>query len=84
MMKTSVVTVKGQIVIPVALRRKVGLKNGTRVYLEEKDGDIIIHSAGEAFYDQSFGMLKGEKLTDALSKSRRAERKREETRLAKT
>ena len=84
MMKTSVVTVKGQIVIPVALRRKAGLKKGTRVYLEEKDGDIIVHLAGETFYDQSFGLLKGGKLTDALVKERRKDRKREESRFAKT
>lgn len=84
MMKTSVVTVKGQIVIPSVLRQKVGLKKGTRVYLEEKNGDIIIHPVNESFYDQTFGIFKGGKLTEILSQERRKEIKREAVKIAKT
>lgn len=78
----STVTVKGQVVIPAKLRRKVGLKRGTRVYFEERDGDIIIHPATPEFYDRVCGILKGAKLTGALQASRQADRAREERGLA--
>ena len=78
MMEHSVVTLKGQIVIPARLRRKVGIKKGTRVFIEEKGGDIIVHPATTDFYDRTFGLLKGGKLTQALEESRKAEKKHEE------
>jgi AbrB family looped-hinge helix DNA binding protein len=74
----STVTVKGQVVIPVKLRKKVGLKKGSRVYMEERDGDIIIHPATAEFYDRSCGILKGKKLTEALTASRQTDRVTEE------
>ena len=79
----STVTVKGQIVIPARLRRKVGLKKGTRVYMEENHGDIIIHPATMEFYDRACGILKGAKLTEALQESRRKEKVREDQRVEK-
>ena len=41
-MEKAVVTVKGQIVIPAKLRRKLGIKKGTQVFLYEKKGEIVI------------------------------------------
>ena len=79
----STVTVKGQVVIPARLRRKVGLKKGTRVYMEELNGDIIIHPATPEFYDRACGILKGDKLTEALQESRLEDKEREEHRLEK-
>ena len=55
----STVTVKGQVVIPAKLRKKVGLKKGTRVYMEERNGDIIIHPATPEFYDRKLKELAG-------------------------
>ncbi len=79
----STVTVKGQVVIPSKLRKKVGLKKGTRVYMEEHNGDIIIHPATPDFYDRVCGILKGTKLNEALLESRREDRDREEHKLEK-
>ena len=39
----STVTAKGQITIPVAIRRKLGMKNRTRIHLEvDQDANEII------------------------------------------
>ena len=77
-MEHSIVTIKGQIVIPVRLRKKVGLKKGTRVYLEEKRGNIIIHPATPEFYERTYGILKGGGLVKALEESRQKDKKQEE------
>ena len=77
-MEESVVTRKGQMVIPARLRKRVGIKEGTKVFLEEKNGDLIIHPATAEFYDRTFGFLKGGGLTKALEESRRADNEREE------
>jgi len=78
----STVTVKGQVVIPAKLRKKVGLKKGTRVYMEERNGDIIIHPATPEFYDRMFGMFKdGPSLTKALEASREEDLAREEAKI---
>jgi AbrB family looped-hinge helix DNA binding protein len=79
----STVTVKGQVVIPAKLRKKVGLKKGTRVYMEERNGDIIIHPATPEFYDRACGVLKGNKLADALKEFRLEDKEREEHRVEK-
>ena len=83
MMETSVVTVKGQIVIPVRLRKKVGLKKGTRVFLEEREGDIIVHPATPDFYERTFGALKGGGLVKSLEESRRKDKGNEDAKIEK-
>ena len=78
----STVTVKGQVVIPAKLRKKVGLRKGTRVYVEEKNGDIVIHPLTAAWIDRGFGMVKGgPSLTKALEASRAEDKAREEAKL---
>ncbi len=73
-METSVVTIKGQIVIPSRLRKLAGIKKGTRVFLEEKNGDIIVHPATAEFYDRHWGILKGGGLVKTLEASRRKDK----------
>jgi AbrB family looped-hinge helix DNA binding protein len=41
-MVRSVVTAKGQIVIPARLRRKLGIRKGTPVSFYERNGEIIV------------------------------------------
>ena len=76
---SSVVTLKGQIVIPVGIRKKVGIQKGTRVFLEEKNGDIIVHPVTPDFYRRNCGVLKGGGLTKVLLEERRKEKLREES-----
>ena len=80
-METSVVTFKGQIVIPASLRRKTGIKQGTRVFLEERAGDIIVHPATPEFYERTRGILKGGGLVKALEESRRKEKEHEDRKI---
>ncbi len=41
-MDKSIVTAKGQVIIPSRLRRKYGIKKGTPVSVYERDGEIVI------------------------------------------
>ena len=77
-MVSSRVTIKGQVLIPVEIRRKVGIRKGTRVFIEEKNGDIIVHPVTADFYDRCFGMFKGSGLVKELEKMRREEKEYEE------
>ena len=74
-MDRSVVTVKGQVVIPSKLRRKLGIKKGTQVYLYERNGEIIIKPITDEYIQKMAGMAgtKG-KLLKALMKEKAKER----------
>lgn len=80
-MEEAMVTRKGLMLIPVKLRRKVGIKGETKVFLEEKNGEIIVHPATPEFYDRTFGFLKGGGLVKALEESRREDKEREERKI---
>ncbi|MGI9951569.1 AbrB/MazE/SpoVT family DNA-binding domain-containing protein [Moorellaceae bacterium AZ2] len=71
---------KGQISIPVALRRQYGLKKGDKLVLEEVEGAIILRPLPRHPLLALRGSLKGregEKLTELLLKERAADRERE-------
>jgi len=80
-METSVVTVKGQIVIPAKLRRKLGLKKGTTVAIVERDHGFMVQPLDKKYFEQFAGILptKG-KATKALLEERRKNRDREDHR----
>ena len=50
-MEKSVVTVKGQVVIPSKLRRKFGIKKGTRVFVYEKNGEIVVRPITDEYIE---------------------------------
>ena len=58
--ETSVVTTKGQLVIPARLRRRFGIKKGTMVTFTEDDGRIIVQPVTREFIRGLRGSLKGE------------------------
>lgn len=74
-MNKTLVTVKGQVVIPSKLRRKFGIKKGTQVYLYERDGEIIIKPITDE-YIRSMAGLTGTKgrLLKALMEEKVKER----------
>jgi AbrB family looped-hinge helix DNA binding protein len=74
--EVSVVTTKGQLVIPARLRRRFGIKKGTTVSFLEDDGRIIVQPVTREFIRGLRGSLKGE--PSALQVLRQ-ERKRERT-----
>ncbi len=59
-MDSAVVTTKGQVVIPAKLRRKLGIKQGTRVVFDEKNSTIVIRPITEAYIGSLQGMLAGD------------------------
>lgn len=75
-MESSVVTTKGQLVIPVRLRRRFGIKKGTKVIFAEDNGRIIIQPVTPDYIRGLRGSLK--KQPSALSELM-DERKRERT-----
>ena len=74
-METSVVTSKGQVVIPSKLRRKYGIKNRTRVHFYEDNGEIRLVPVTPELIDKNIGLLgtKG-KLMRALLEEKKRER----------
>ncbi len=74
-MDKSVVTVKGQIVIPSKLRRKFGIKKGTQVHLYERDGEIVIKPITDEYIDKMAGFTRTKgKLLKALMEEKAKER----------
>jgi len=67
-------TVKGQVLIPVALRRKYGIKPGTRIEVYEENGRIILQPITREHIRRVRGMLKGSGALKMLL----AERKRDQ------
>ena len=74
-MDKSVVTVKGQVVIPSRLRRRYGIKKGTQVYLYDRDGEIVIRPITDEYLRSLAGVTgtKG-KLLKALKAEKTKER----------
>jgi len=54
---TSVVTVKGQIVIPAKIRRKFGIKKGTKIAFIEQNGKLIIQPLDKNYFESLSGIL---------------------------
>jgi AbrB family looped-hinge helix DNA binding protein len=71
-------TVKGQIIIPVELRKKFNIKKGTRIAIEEGQGQVILlRPLPDDPISASRGMLKGKtSLIRALLEDRREEIRR--------
>lgn len=52
-MEIATVTSKGQITIPVSIRKLLGLEKGTKVILEEEDGKVVMVNASARHLDLS-------------------------------
>ena len=74
-MKSSTVTVKGQVVIPSKLRRKYGIKSGTSIFFYDEEGEIRIVPVTPEVIEKNTGFLgtKG-KLLRALKNEKNNER----------
>lgn len=56
-METAVVTTKGQIVVPSKIRKKFGIKKGTRIAFIERDGKLIIQPLDKSYFESMTGIL---------------------------
>jgi AbrB family looped-hinge helix DNA binding protein len=70
-------TSKGQIVIPSSLRRKFGIKEGTRIQIEvdESTKEIILKPITREYVHSLRGKFKGKGLLEELMTEKQRERK---------
>lgn len=72
----TVATSKGQIVIPAAIRRKLGIKEGTRIQIVVNDNthEIILKPITREYVQSVRGKFKGKGLLKALMAEKQKER----------
>ena len=81
-METSVLTSKGQLLIPKRLRNKYGIKSGVKVLFEEIDGGVLIRPINEQYFKSFRGMLSSTgKLKEEMKAYKIDEKKEEERKL---
>lgn len=59
-MELAKITTRGQITIPVEIRRKLGVKDGDKVIFLEKNGDVIMGNAAMIAFKTAQEALVGE------------------------
>jgi len=64
------VKAKGQVVIPVDIRRKFQIDEGTRVAFHEEDGRLFIQPVTDEFIEGMKGILGGRGLPARIAKER--------------
>jgi AbrB family looped-hinge helix DNA binding protein len=64
------VKAKGQVVIPVDIRRRFRIDEGTRVAFLEEEGRLVIQPVTDQFIEGMKGMLAGRGLPDRVERSR--------------
>jgi AbrB family looped-hinge helix DNA binding protein len=77
-MSVTQLTPKGQILVPKHLRRKLGLKPGGKVHLDEEGGRLVLTPVPPDPIAAATGFLKGRfSLTQDLRREHREEARRE-------
>ena len=74
-METAVITSKGQVVIPVKIRRRYGMKNGSKVAFIEQGDKVMIQPLDKDYFNKLAGILdeKG-KMLKSLMEDKKKER----------
>jgi AbrB family looped-hinge helix DNA binding protein len=67
-------TIKGQIVIPAALRRKYNIQGGTRIQVYEEKGRIVLYPVTRETIRKARGLFKGSGALKILKEEREKER----------
>lgn len=84
-MTTSMVTAKGQVVIPSKIRRHLNIKKGTRLCIIEKGEQIVIQPLTEDYFERNAGILKTKgKLLQSLLEERAKEKEAEDKKWSKS
>lgn len=74
-MYKALVSARGQIVIPSALRKKFGVKKRTQVCLYERDGEIVIKPMTDKYIQSMAGIARTKgRLLKALMEEKAKER----------
>lgn len=69
-------TIKGQIVIPATLRRKYGIKNGTKIIVTDSGDAIILKPVTDQYLRNLQGSLKGKGGLNVLMEERRKDKEK--------
>ena len=78
-MEASVVTLKGQVVIPKKIRSMFHIKKGTQVRFEPRNGEIVLKPLTPEYFEKMAWILgSGGKVTKALLEARAKDRERED------
>jgi len=74
-MEASVVTVKGQIVIPKKIRSLLHIKKGTQIRFEPRNGEIVLKPLTPEYFEKMAGVLgTGGKVLKAFLEEKKRER----------
>ena len=57
-METSILTTKGQLLIPKRIRNKYGIKSGVKVIFEETENGLVIRPMNEDYFNSFRGIFK--------------------------
>lgn len=83
-MEIAYVTSKGQLVVPAKLRRRHGIKPGTKVCFIERGQEILFQPVTKEYIRSVCGMLKNDtSVAEELLKERAKDKEREERKLEK-
>ena len=80
-METSVLSTKGQLLIPKRLRTKYGIKSGVKVVFEETADGVLLKPMNEHYFKSFAGILKGGNLKEDMKKMKEEEKALEERKL---
>lgn len=56
----SIVTTKGQLVIPIEIRKKFGIKTGTKILFSDSGGKIFLEPVTDRTIDENIGILRSD------------------------
>ena len=80
-------TTKGQVVIPMWLRRQFNIEDGTRAIVTPTPEGILLKPVTSAMIERGFGLLKGKPgdkpLAEKWAEHKREEREKEEAKYAR-
>ncbi len=80
-METGIVTIKGQVVIPSKIRKRLGIKKGTKVCFIERNEDVVIRPLTKDYFEKMAGFFKTDgQMTKKLLEARKQDRIREDAR----
>jgi AbrB family looped-hinge helix DNA binding protein len=83
-MESAYVTSKGQLVIPARIRRKLGIKPGTKICFVEREHEVLFQPMTKEHIRNLAGMLKSTtSATGELLKERKLDKKREDKKFAR-
>lgn len=77
-MTTTIITTKGQVVIPAKIRKRMHIKKGARFYIEERGDELVLRAVTPAYFEQVAGILQTRgRLSKALLSERSKDMNRE-------